>query len=85
MLTLEFQSLSIHSLKSIYTTCWWNFNKIVWSELHKTSSFLTKNKQQKKKKQQKQKQKQKQKTKNKTNKQKKKENKQTNKRFLNNL
>ena len=35
--------LSIHYLISIWTTYWWNLNKIVWSELYKILSFLTKN------------------------------------------
>ena len=43
MLTLEVKSLSIHYLISIWTTSWWNLNKIVWSEIYKMLSFLTKN------------------------------------------
>ena len=35
MLTLEVYSLAIHYLISIWTTCWWNLNKIVWFELYK--------------------------------------------------
>ena len=42
MLTLEVYSLSIHYLVSIWTTCWWNLNEIVWFELYKILSFLTK-------------------------------------------
>ena len=34
MLTLEVLSLSIHYLVNVWTTCWWNLNKIVWSELY---------------------------------------------------
>ena len=40
MLTLEVYSLSIHYLISIWTKCCWNWNKIVWSELHKILSFF---------------------------------------------
>ena len=29
------QGLSIHYLISIWVTCWWNLNKIVWSEQDK--------------------------------------------------
>ena len=43
MLTLEVESLSIHYLISIQTTCWWNLNKIKWSEPYKIVHFLTKN------------------------------------------
>ena len=43
MLTLEVWSLSVHYLISIWTTCWWNLNKIVWSKLYRILSFLTKN------------------------------------------
>ena len=43
MLTLEVKSLSIHYLISIWTTCWWNLNEIVWSKIYKILSFLTKN------------------------------------------
>ena len=32
MLTLEILSFSIHYLIKIWTTCWWNLNKIIWSE-----------------------------------------------------
>ena len=39
MLTLEVQSLSICYLISIWTTCWWNLNEIVGSELYKILSF----------------------------------------------
>ena len=35
MLKLEVLSLSIHYLISIWTTCWWNMNKIVCSEPNK--------------------------------------------------
>ena len=42
MLTSEVWSLSIHSLISTCTTCLWNLNKIVWSELHNILNFLTK-------------------------------------------
>ena len=42
MLTLEVCSFSIHYLPSIWTTCWWNLNKIVWSELYKIWSFFAK-------------------------------------------
>ena len=34
MLILEVYSLSIHYLINIWTTCWWNLNKIVWFELY---------------------------------------------------
>ena len=34
MLTLEVKSLSIYYLISIWTTCWWNLNKIIWAKLH---------------------------------------------------
>ena len=30
----DIESLSIIYLISIWTTCWWNLNKIVWSELY---------------------------------------------------
>ena len=43
MRTLEVWSLSVHCLTSIWTTCWWNLNKIVWSKVYKILSFLTKN------------------------------------------
>ena len=36
-------SLSIHYLVSIWITCRWNLNKIVWSYLYKILSFLAKN------------------------------------------
>ena len=42
MLTLKVESLSIHYLVSIWTTNWWNLNKIVWSEPYKILCFLTK-------------------------------------------
>ena len=42
ILTLKVLSLSIHYLISIWTTCWWNWNKIVWSELYRILIFLTK-------------------------------------------
>ena len=42
MLTLEVLSLSIHYLISIWTTCWWNLNKIVWSGLLKIWAFWQK-------------------------------------------
>ena len=32
-------SLSIHYLISIWTTCWWNLNIIVWSKLHEFLTF----------------------------------------------
>ena len=56
MLTLEILSLSIHSLKNICTTCWWNLNKILW----RVVSIFDKTKQNKTKNKTKQKQKQKQ-------------------------
>ena len=34
----HWKSKSLH-LISIWTTCWWNLNKIVWSELYKILSF----------------------------------------------
>ena len=35
---------SLHTLfDSVWTTCWWNLNKIVWSEIYKILSFLAKN------------------------------------------
>ena len=40
---LRLKSLSIHYLISIWTTCWWNLSKIVWFELYKILSFVTKN------------------------------------------
>ena len=43
MLTSEVGSLSIHYLIRIWTTCCWNLNIIVLSELRITLSFLTKN------------------------------------------
>ena len=43
MLTLEVWSLSVYCLISIWTTCWWNLNKSVWSKVYKILSFLTKN------------------------------------------
>ena len=46
MLTLEVQSLFIHYLICIWSICWWNLNKIVWSEPCKILCFLTKNVQQ---------------------------------------
>ena len=42
MLTLEVLSLSIYYLISIWTTCWQNLNKIVWSVPYKILCFLTK-------------------------------------------
>ena len=39
MSTLEVWSPTIHYLISIWTTCWWNLNKIVWSELCKSLTF----------------------------------------------
>ena len=43
MLTLKVWSLSIHSLKNVCITCWWNLNKIIWSKVQKVLSFVTKN------------------------------------------
>ena len=34
-------ALFIHYLISIWTTCWWNLNEIVWSKVYKILSFLT--------------------------------------------
>ena len=41
-LTLEVSSLSIHYSISIWTTCWWNLNKIAWYEVYKILTFLAK-------------------------------------------
>ena len=43
MLTSEVLSLSIHYLISIWSRCWWNLNKIVWSAPYKIFCFLTEN------------------------------------------
>ena len=43
MLTLEALSLSIHYLISIWTTCRWNMNKIVWFKLYKIFELIDKN------------------------------------------
>ena len=43
MMTLEVLSLSIHYLISVWTTSWWNLNKIVWSKPLKKLCFLTTN------------------------------------------
>ena len=40
--TLKVKIFSIHYLISIWTTLWWNLNKIVWSEPYKILCFLTK-------------------------------------------
>ena len=42
-LTLKVWSLSIHYLISIWTTCWWNLNRIVWYERYKILSLLANN------------------------------------------
>ena len=44
IMTLKVLSRFIHYLISIWTTCWWNLNKIVWTELYKILIFLTKKK-----------------------------------------
>ena len=40
MLTLEAKGLSIHYLMSIWTTYWWNLNKIVWSRTIQNFAFF---------------------------------------------
>ena len=41
-LILEVKNLSIHYLSSIWTTCWWNLNKIVRYEKYKIWAFKQK-------------------------------------------
>ena len=43
ILILEVQSLSIHYLIIIWSTCWWNSNKTLWYEIYKILSFLANN------------------------------------------
>ena len=50
MLTSEVCSLSIHYLISVWTTCWCNLNKIVWSKLYVQNVELFDKKKKKKKK-----------------------------------
>ena len=42
MLTLEVLSLSMHYFIRIWTTCWWNLNKIILSKIYRMLIFLTK-------------------------------------------
>ena len=42
MQALKVKSVFIHYLIRIWITCWWNLNKIVWSDLHKILRFMTK-------------------------------------------
>ena len=41
-LTMEVSSLFIHYLIRIWTTCWWNLNNILWSEIYEILSILVK-------------------------------------------